>query len=1103
MATRGPRERTRTITRDATVDTSGLSRSLRSIGDFFGQQGTRLRAEETAQEIRRNEAAVAQLGDAVRADVPGAREAAKTGDYSKFIGVEMARRTMVQTAGAKVIGDRLADADKNTFRDGVLALPPTEDPEAFSQSFGSEQTKGMNPTVRHAYLAAVDKYKTKFIEQRRKGIENAQIVDMKAKAEPALRQQLQTEGIKTAVQYEQFIDRYAAAAPGVFTKNRVEFRDQFNRALVKEASRAGARGQRAQDLLVQTGVLSQMDSTEVAKLRATAITEQRQAFTAEHNVVIQKGLDSLTEWQLKGDGNLADLSARYLAAASGATKHGPYENAKFTQMRAKYTEEFQKNAEVFTAFRQFDRTGQWPGMTDQTKDLAVKYAYNRSPADGISLEATRGSSKANIQKRSALMATGGQGFTEALGQLMTIDKKSRMAMEGNHLEKGVPAMMYHALASIARNDPQGAVKAEQMLPVITEALKNDPKGAEGHFMRRFRTQSAISSRFQQGGRGELEFITDFLSELSDDDKALMGIPEDTRLDKFLTQDMYNNLVRKLDLASFISSAQPGDGPEKIKELLKASMKDEYEIAVDANGDGWAHPRRSPRVVQGFDGGVHAGRRFDEASVERVQAYKDQWVAQDPDRRAGVFASVEISPDKQTDVDGTRAMVDSVAGPIAYRVGPVLLTPEHAQLMHGLYVPQETHPDGSVTAVFVPPEGEDADQAMLSSNTIGTYDHRTQTWSLRYVDRPELQEMGTLASLLHGVSEFFGGDLDKEAAFKDLKSLDNAQREKAQRFLLKTDPQFWPDAKLQRMLSSRDLKLRKRIGEELTRRLPVEEGGEGGTVRTFERKGINPGIASAFPAGMQPVPSQEGMDMMDLIMQDHMNEGLIKGMYNAEQLNEISKFTGMTFAEKMAAADKGGMKASFFDDLSQPAGQQFLLSFSNFIEEREGFVAHAYDDAERGGPVWKPGKSKGEPTVGFGYNMNRPNAKEEMASVGLNRAEVLSGKKLVTRDQARALQRVVLDKLAVFFKRKFPDTPMEQHRWVALMSLAYNSRWDKNGPTLIGPKLTAAIKEERWEDAAHEIEFKSLGGVSKNQLPGITLRRALEATQFRGADHDVI
>jgi GH24 family phage-related lysozyme (muramidase) len=72
-----------------------------------------------------------------------------------------------------------------------------------------------------------------------------------------------------------------------------------------------------------------------------------------------------------------------------------------------------------------------------------------------------------------------------------------------------------------------------------------------------------------------------------------------------------------------------------------------------------------------------------------------------------------------------------------------------------------------------------------------------------------------------------------------------------------------------------------------------------------------------------------------------------------------------------------------------------------------------------------------------------------------------------------------------------------------MSLAYNSRWKANGPTLIGPKLTSAVKEGRWEDAAYEIEFNSAGGVPASLKKGILARRRYEAALFRGASDDLL
>ena len=163
----------------------------------------------------------------------------------------------------------------------------------------------------------------------------------------------------------------------------------------------------------------------------------------------------------------------------------------------------------------------------------------------------------------------------------------------------------------------------------------------------------------------------------------------------------------------------------------------------------------------------------------------------------------------------------------------------------------------------------------------------------------------------------------------------------------------------------------------------------------------------------------------------------------------------------------------------------MYRFSSFIEKREGFVGKAFwvDD--------------GEFTVGFGFNLTRDDADDMLEAAGAPTKDQLSKGAVLSRPQATRLLQATTTKLGIWMKKHFEGVPMEQHRWVALMSLAYNSRWNDDGPTLIGPRLTKDIKAGDWRGAAYEIEFLSEGGVAAKHLNGIRARRKHEAAMFIG------
>jgi GH24 family phage-related lysozyme (muramidase) len=120
-------------------------------------------------------------------------------------------------------------------------------------------------------------------------------------------------------------------------------------------------------------------------------------------------------------------------------------------------------------------------------------------------------------------------------------------------------------------------------------------------------------------------------------------------------------------------------------------------------------------------------------------------------------------------------------------------------------------------------------------------------------------------------------------------------------------------------------------------------------------------------------------------------------------------------------------------------------------------------------------------------------------VGADFDKVLAGDEELDQNQIRQLTHSTAQKTARWLYGHFKDNAadLKQHQWVALLSLAYNSRWNENGPTLIGPKITKAVRNGDLDAALHEIRENSQGGVAASQLPGIRIRRAKEAAMFAG------
>ncbi len=187
---------------------------------------------------------------------------------------------------------------------------------------------------------------------------------------------------------------------------------------------------------------------------------------------------------------------------------------------------------------------------------------------------------------------------------------------------------------------------------------------------------------------------------------------------------------------------------------------------------------------------------------------------------------------------------------------------------------------------------------------------------------------------------------------------------------------------------------------------------------------------------------------------------------------------------------------WLDDLQAPHSRRFMVSVADVLEQNEGRTAFAYDD-ETGKRV-VPGKPvKGSRTVAVGFNLDRPTAKRLVEQVGADYAAVRSGRAPLSRGQQDKLLALAVRETVAWLRDHFKGVDMTNHRWQALISLAYNSRWNDRGPTLIGERLTKAVREERWEDAAREIAT-STGGVPAHLKRGIEARRKREANLFRSS-----
>ena len=197
----------------------------------------------------------------------------------------------------------------------------------------------------------------------------------------------------------------------------------------------------------------------------------------------------------------------------------------------------------------------------------------------------------------------------------------------------------------------------------------------------------------------------------------------------------------------------------------------------------------------------------------------------------------------------------------------------------------------------------------------------------------------------------------------------------------------------------------------------------------------------------------------------------------------------------AVVDQEQANGGKLDSIREPNNKSFDNSLRDFITNEEGYVPVAYDDHSKTRAAWTS-KSTGDPTIGHGFNLKRPDARAMLKRVGADFDKVMARKQSLTKLQADHLYKLSVEPLVTLVRKKYAGANLGNHQIQALVSLAYNSRWNAEGPTLLGPKLSQAIANKDWIAAGFEIAHNS-ENVPDNIRRGIHLRRIKEATLFLG------
>ncbi len=139
-----------------------------------------------------------------------------------------------------------------------------------------------------------------------------------------------------------------------------------------------------------------------------------------------------------------------------------------------------------------------------------------------------------------------------------------------------------------------------------------------------------------------------------------------------------------------------------------------------------------------------------------------------------------------------------------------------------------------------------------------------------------------------------------------------------------------------------------------------------------------------------------------------------------------------------------------------------------LKKHEGFAPSVYND------------SNGNPTVGYGFNLNAPDTKYLLESEGYTKDRL--DKEGITQEVADKIKSTIFDKEEQKLKESFGDfyDQIPENKKVVLNSLFYNS------PQLVGPRVRQYLADGDDLALAKEVALYS----NKNNELGVLKRRVL-------------
>lgn len=1124
-----------------------VAQAIGSFAPFLEQAAAQSEEKELADIREENREEITRVKSAVLQDRQGALDAVRTGDHSKFIpSNEFRSRKVIANSFEDFTARHGAQEDKETIRERIFSGGPAAVPERELEAYIAEQTKGGSPVFKAAFADEATRVAQPFMTEFRNTRQAVLAHEAELQAEAVVRNSLVNGDVPpTLGALDTMTDKIASTLPIPGPEQRLRAEAIRDKIILDEAAKGNALALKIATLPDETRDGTSIRTRNEEAYQASVdkhVANARKTRSLEHHNALESLEDRMAMHDagqtLEGD----SMEAIGTDLAMIRQRYG--DNEAFDVLRNKYLAMLGAKATQSVTFDQLALGNTLPDVSNaqwnkdaklllspEGKQMLMDRGLTAAEADRVIFASIAkkgpGTEGRDIMSNRLMLSDDLDDVTGTFTFLDSVDKASDLDLvTGKHLtEKANRIFKLMQWGLKAQKDP---------LRVRSDFLKATNEGAEGDPEKHF--ESRVSGDGTQGSKGALKVAKEAWDILDEDILdlhpgfwgSLQGKPGFDNL----PNDVQQAFIKAVNVSSYLLSGTSVDEGD-IANMASSFLERRLGVEADVDGNLSITMDRTPSVVVDETGKLIAGQQVTKDIIDRALDRFESAEMTPVIQAIGEFGG--LRQDDLTELGEGLAVRTSANGfPQDISIAPGAIFTVAADSvsseqgfgddisggqgpLEGFLRMVETGVNESNDKdiiTFAAPHGE-FDGQRIDVNALGVFmvfHGPSGSWRMRYKDVPDDTEGLSLSELETNRREnVFEAPAREEQRMADIVASRRNQGE----------PKVKPFEVIDETLDAVSDVAKEAIGEAGE---AVQSGARSvaNSIRKFfttkrpggqdprnraaserqraaeRRNALKQGrIGTAKPPVTDeqrgPVSDDEISALIDqekAVVENMSTRGIVdpKSAMDA-QGDDVEELTEDAISKSQ---DAGGL----LNDVAAPGNQQYFAELSTFIEQHEGRTSFAYDDHTA--KPWADGAAnKGDPTVGVGFNLNRPDARQMMEKIGVDLDDVKAGKVRLSRSQQDRLLSETLRETNNWLRSHFKGVTLRNHQWVALTSLAYNSRWSKSGPTLIGVKLTKAIREGDFVAAAHEIESNSAGGVPARLKPAIQARRAKEAMMFRG------